>query len=64
MGMKVKDLNLIFNVFHSKGVVLWVGDMYDCHLVLFEDYCTSICTTENFHYKNPVYICNQLIHIM
>jgi len=29
MGMKMYELYLIFNVFHSKGVTLWVGHVYD-----------------------------------
>jgi len=29
MGMKMYDLYLILNVFHSKGVALWAGDVYD-----------------------------------
>jgi len=27
--------NLILNVFHSEGVALWAGDVYDCHLVRY-----------------------------
>jgi len=28
MGMKLYDLYLNLNVFHSKGVTLWAGDVY------------------------------------
>jgi len=34
MGMKMYDLYLILIVFHSKGVALWVGDVYD-HVIMF-----------------------------
>jgi len=34
MGMKMYYLYLILNVFHSKGVSLWVRDVYD-YVILF-----------------------------
>jgi len=34
MGMMMYDLYLILNVFHSKGVTLWVGCVYD-YVILF-----------------------------
>jgi len=34
MGMNMYDLYLILNVFHSKGVALWAGDVYD-YVMLF-----------------------------
>jgi len=32
--MKIYDLYLILNVFHSKGVALWAGVVYD-YVILF-----------------------------
>jgi len=35
MGMKMYDLYVIFNVFHSKGVASLVGDVYDDVILVF-----------------------------
>jgi len=35
MGMKMYDLYLILSVCHSKGVALWVGDVYDYVILLY-----------------------------
>jgi len=40
MRMKMYDLYLIFNVFHSKGVASWVGDcVYLYYPVLTVMFC-------------------------
>jgi len=51
MEMNMYDLYLILNVFHSKGVVLWVVDVYD-YVILF---CLYIKACDmNIEYLNVI----------
>jgi len=46
------DLYLIFNVFHSKGVALWAGDVYDYVILFYLD--GDQCPLHNICIRNTV----------
>jgi len=54
MGMKMYDLYLILNVFHSKGVALWAGDVYDYAILLLFFFGVFYCGQN--HVYEPAFL--------